>query len=120
MGRHGKAVSEKAGDPVPALHPVFIDSWSLPREDRLLGVIFTLAQEVSVLSDRLDAFQRLASPVLNITTADLDAYAPDAEAAAAQDLRRRRFVEGLLRALQEQPAVNGIEEYEDLIKDVSQ
>lgn len=68
-----------------------------PDVDRLWTVVLALMGEVSMLRDRLDAHERLlGSP---IAPADVDAYAPDAEAEADRGGRRTALVERVLRSI---------------------
>jgi hypothetical protein len=70
-----------------------------PRVDTLLGMIFALTSEVSVLRDRLDAHERLAAANGFTGPEAVDAYVPDEAAQQARAEQRNRLVAKVSRPL---------------------
>ena len=74
--------------------------FSDPAVDRLLGMLMTLIGEVSVLRDRLDSVERLIEKGGLFSREEIDAYMPDAEAEAEREDTRRRYIERVMRVVQ--------------------
>jgi hypothetical protein len=74
--------------------------FSDPAIDKLLWITMTLASELSVTRDRLDAVERLLEQKRVLKVADVDRYEPSAEAEAARELRRQEYLDRVLRAVQ--------------------
>ena len=71
-----------------------------PAVDKLLWITMTLASELSVTRDRLDAVERLLERRRVLTVADVDGYEPSPEAEAAREARRQEYLDRVLRAVQ--------------------
>jgi hypothetical protein len=71
-----------------------------PAIDKLLWITMTLASELSVARDRLDAVERLLERKRVLKVADVDAYEPSPEAEAAREVRRQEYLDRVLRAVQ--------------------
>jgi hypothetical protein len=71
-----------------------------PAIDKLLWITMTLASELSVTRDRLDAVERLLERKRVLKVADVDAYEPSPEAEAAREVRRQDYLDRVLRAVQ--------------------
>jgi hypothetical protein len=95
--------------------PYFLDS---PDAERVLGVVLAVAAEVSALRDRLDTVERLGADGRPFTLAEIEAYRPDPDVAAARAGRRRAFIERALRGFlaAEAPFAS----YEDLMKEFAE
>jgi hypothetical protein len=74
--------------------------FSDPAIDKLLWITMTLAGELSVTRDRLDAVERLLERRRVLKVADVDAYEPTPEAEAAREARRQDYLDRVLRAVQ--------------------
>jgi hypothetical protein len=75
----------------------------IPDEDpvtaRLMAMVAALTSELSILRERLDTVERLAEQAGLFTQAEIEAYAPGTEAAAARDALRRRGIQKVFKPL---------------------
>ncbi|MBD2097964.1 hypothetical protein H6F90_23105 [Trichocoleus sp. FACHB-591] len=71
-----------------------------PETDKLLAMVLVLAEEVSVLRDRLDTVERLAQAKGLLSHAEIDAYQPDPQAAAEREQQRAAYIARILRIVQ--------------------
>lgn len=71
-----------------------------PAVDKLLSITLTLAGELCVTRDRLDALERLLGARGLVAPADVDGYRPDAAAEAAREARRQAFLARVLRVVE--------------------
>ncbi|WP_181781520.1 hypothetical protein [Pseudonocardia pini] len=92
-----------------------------PELDRFHVMLVALLGEVSVLRDRLDAVERVLDSGRPFTRADLEAYEPDAAAAAEREAERSALVERVLRVVLEDGAEadTGYATVEDVVATVS-
>ena len=74
--------------------------FSDPATDRLLGMLMTLIGEVSVLRDRLDSVERLIEKGGVFSREDIDNFLPDKRAEAEREATRRRYIERVMRVIQ--------------------
>jgi len=74
--------------------------FSDPAIDKLLWITMTLAEELSVTRDRLDAVERLLERRRVLTVADVDAFEPSPPAEQAREARRQDYLDRVLRAVQ--------------------
>ncbi len=74
--------------------------FSDPAIDKLLWITMTLAGELSVARDRLDAVERLLEQKRVLRVADVDGYTPSPEAEQARERRRQQYLARVLRAVQ--------------------
>jgi hypothetical protein len=72
-----------------------------PAVDKLLAITMALLGEVCVLREQLDAHERLAANRGVFDPAAVDAFVPDATAAAARETSRRQTMERVLSVLTE-------------------
>jgi hypothetical protein len=72
-----------------------------PAMDRTLSIVMALAGEVAVLKERLDTVERLLEVKGAISRADIEAYAPDRDAAFERGAATREYVARILRAVQQ-------------------
>lgn len=70
-----------------------------PRVDTLMGMIFALTSEVSILRERLDAHERLAAQNQPATPQAVDDYVPDEQAQQARAGMRDRIVAKVCRPI---------------------
>jgi hypothetical protein len=99
-------------------HPVYFQD---PMLDRFLTVLMTLAEEVSVLRERLDTVERIAASKGLVTPEEIEAYQPDEQVAAEREEQRTAYVERLLRVFIEEAEQTEPAEatYEDVVTAVS-
>ena len=70
-----------------------------PATDKLLTMVMTLAEELSVTRDRLDTVERLLAAGNIVSAEAIENFEADAEAAEQREQRRADFIARLLRAL---------------------
>jgi hypothetical protein len=96
-------------------------NFSDPAIDKLLGMTLSLASEVSVLRDRLDAMQRLVERHGLLSPGAIDAFEPTPAERAERDRARAQFMERLLlavrRELEEQETGRIARPLDDIIAD---
>jgi hypothetical protein len=78
-------------------HPHFFDDANI---DRLVSMMMNMAEEISVLRDRLDTHERLAAATGAYTPTDIEAYDPPDEVRVARDAWRAKFLDRLLKSLE--------------------
>jgi hypothetical protein len=71
-----------------------------PAVDKLLSITLTLAGELAVTRDRLDALERLLEHRRILSPQDVDAFEPSAAAAKQRDARRAAYLDRILRVVQ--------------------
>ena len=70
-----------------------------PAIERVLDVALALAQELAVTRQRLDALERLLAARGIVGPADVDAFEPEAEAAADRERWQREYLKRVLQSL---------------------
>lgn len=70
-----------------------------PATDQLMSVVLALAQELSVLRDRVDSIERLLDQKGSLTRAELEAFRPDPRAEAERQQRRADYLQRLFRVI---------------------
>ncbi len=70
-----------------------------PATDKLLSMVMTLAEELSVTRDRLDTVEQLLNAHGLLPPAAVEEFEPDTALESAREARRARFVNRLLGAL---------------------
>lgn len=83
---------------VAGKRPEFHDAKAV---DRLITMVLTLAQEISVLRDRVDTLEQLGAEHGWLKPGAVEAYDPPAEVRAAREARREEEVERLFYALRQ-------------------
>ncbi len=71
-----------------------------PATDKLLSITLTLAQEVSVLRDRLDTIERLLETRDILSSKAIDEFIPTEAVAAQRETCRQHYLARILRAVQ--------------------
>jgi hypothetical protein len=79
--------------------PEFHDNASI---DRAIAMMLTLAQEVSVLRDRVDTLEQLGTQAGWLKPGAADRYAPPPEVKAAREARREAYLDRLFYILREE------------------
>jgi hypothetical protein len=95
--------------------PQFFDDAAV---DELLGIVLGLTQEVSVLRDRLDSVERLLDAKGTVTRAELEAYVPDAAAAAERAQVRNDYVQRVFRVIRREAGTYSTAESEQHVAGV--
>ncbi|MBM4238512.1 MAG: hypothetical protein FJ154_03145 [Gammaproteobacteria bacterium] len=70
--------------------------------DRLLSIVWAMAAELAVTRERLDTVERLLAERAVLDRAAIDAYRPDASAAAERGQWQIEYISRLLRVLQQE------------------
>lgn len=78
--------------------PAYFDD---PALDRMLSILMALVGEVSVLRERLDTVERLLEAKGSLSRADIEAFAPDREAAFERGCLTREYVARIMRGVQQ-------------------
>jgi hypothetical protein len=78
--------------------------WFLESRDaeRLMTIVMTLAQEVSVMRERMDTIERLLEKNGRLTRADIEAFAPTKAEANERGAWTQEFLARILRVLQQE------------------
>lgn len=79
------------------LRPRYFDD---PATDQLLGLVLSLASELSVTRDRLDALERLLASRGQLDRAALNAFHPDEAAAEERRESREAFMARLMVSIE--------------------
>jgi hypothetical protein len=69
--------------------------------DRVMAILLALTSEVASIRDRLDTHERIANAGLVATQAHVEAYRPDAAAAADREAWRDAYIRRLFRVITE-------------------
>jgi hypothetical protein len=69
--------------------------------DRVMAILLALVSEVASIRDRLDTHERIAGAGLVATPAEVEAYRPDAAAAADREAWRDAYIRRLFRVITE-------------------
>ena len=77
--------------------PIYFEN---PETDKLLAMVLALAEEVSVLRDRLDTVERLAQAKGLLSQAEIEAYQPDPQATVEREQQRSAYIARILRIVQ--------------------
>ena len=76
--------------------PAYFDD---PSQDRTLSIVLALAAEVSALRERLDTVERLLEGRGGLSRAEIEAYAPDPDAADQRGLSTKAYVARVMRGI---------------------
>ncbi len=79
--------------------PFFLDN---PEVEKVLSITMAVAGELAVTRDRLDTIERLLDAKGVLSTAEIDAYVPDAAAEAERGAARQEYIARILRILQQE------------------
>jgi hypothetical protein len=78
--------------------PHFFDD---PNIDRMMTMIMNMAAEISVLRERLDTHEQVAAAKGGFSPADVEAYQPSDTVADAREAWRKKFLERLLKPVEQ-------------------
>ncbi len=70
--------------------------------ERTLSIVMALAGEIAVVKERIDTVERLLDAKGTISRADIDAYAPDRDAAYERALMTKEYVARVMRGMQQE------------------
>jgi hypothetical protein len=70
-------------------------------EDQAFSMILALTSELAVMRERIDTLERLLERAAVLDAGAVDAFAPDADAAAARDTLRRRIIAKVMRPVRD-------------------
>jgi hypothetical protein len=100
--------------------PVFYDT---PGLDEAMSMIMVLANELSVVRDRLDTVEKVAAAKGVILDAEIEAFEPDQAVLEARELRRQDFLARLFYLARKQAAElqtnDSAERYSKALKDIA-
>lgn len=89
----------QAGTKARGKRPYFFEN---PETERVLNIVMALAQETAVIRQRMDTMERLLDEKGTISRADIEAFAPDKEAAAERGAWTQEFIARVLRIVQQE------------------
>ena len=78
--------------------PSFFDQ---PATEAMYGMLVVLMEEVCVLQDRLDTYERLGAKGIAVTPDAVDAYEPDEAVESAREHRRHAVIRRIMRPVKQ-------------------
>ncbi len=78
--------------------------YATPGMDEAMSMIMVLANELSVMRDRLDTVEKVAAAKGIMLDAEIEAYKPDQQVLEARELRRQDFLARLFYLARKQAA----------------
>lgn len=94
-----------------------------PDIDRLMTIVMSVLEEVSVTRERLDTIERLLDAKGTISRADIDSYVPGEAADEERETMRQQLLARVLRIAIEEPRILAEKaaggSYDELIREVS-
>ena len=103
-----------AGKKAKGKRPAYFDT---PENERMLSMLMALVAEVSVVRERLDTVERLLDEKGSISRDDIEAYAPDRDAAFERGLKTREYIARVMRGVQQ--SMEAMQESEPDLEQVS-
>ncbi len=95
--------------------PYFLEN---PDTERLMNIVMTLAQEVSVMRERLDTVERLLDRKGTISRDDIENFEPTKDDADARGAWTQEYIARLLRIMQqEREALGAKDQYSEEVAD---
>lgn len=88
----------RAGAKAKGKRPAYFDD---PGSDRMLSILMAVVGEVSVVKERLDTVERLLDAKGTISRADIEAYAPDRDAARERGTMTAEYIARIMRGVQQ-------------------
>lgn len=88
-----------AGAKARGKRPWFLDDRDA---ERVMNIVMAVAQEVSVLRQRLDTVERLLDKKGTVTRADIEAFAPSKTEAAERGAWNQEYIARILRIVQQE------------------
>lgn len=77
------------------------DYFDDPAIDRLLSIVMALTAELSVTRQRQDTVERLLDAKGVLSRAEIESYAPDAEAAYERGVATKAYIARIMRGVQQ-------------------
>jgi hypothetical protein len=98
--------------------PYFLDDKDV---ERLMTITMALAQEVSVMRERMDTIERLLEKNKVLKRADIEAFAPSTKEAAERGAMIQEFLARILRVMQQEreAVAMGDEASEDVAEELA-
>ncbi|MDT7836966.1 hypothetical protein [Aquabacterium sp. OR-4] len=90
---------DAAGSKPAGKRPYFLQS---PETERVLAITMAVVQELAVTRQRLDTLERLLQARGLLADGQIDAFAPDAQAAAERALWSQAYIARVLRIVQQE------------------
>ncbi len=88
---------DQAGARPAGKRPWFLD----PQVEKVLAITMTLAQELAVVHQRADTFERLLKAKGVLADGEIDGFAPDTAASAERQMWNQEFIARVLRIVQQ-------------------
>ena len=121
MTENGDSTSRR---PAPQIakgaQPSFFDD---PALEAMHGMLIVLLEQVCVLRDRLDTYERLGEQGIAITAQAVEAYEPDDSVEEFREQRRRELIDRVMRpvkALQEAAVRRANATYGETARDIAE
>lgn len=92
-----EALNEAGAKPA-GKRPYFLD----PQVERVLAITMAIAQELAVSRQRADTLERLLMAKGLLAEGEIDAFAPDAQAAAERAMWNQEYIARILRIVQQE------------------
>jgi len=70
-------------------------------DDRLMGMVLALTSEMAVLRERIDTLERALAEAGALAEGAVEAFSPDAAAAAARDAMRQRLIAKIMKPVRD-------------------
>jgi len=97
----------RAGARAKGKRPEFLGD---PNAERTLSILLAVAGEVSVLKQRLDTVERLLDAKGTISRADIEAFAPDSDAAYERAVMAKEYIARIMRGVQQSQEAMRVDE----------
>ena len=98
--------------------------YATPGLDEAMSMIMVLANELSVVRDRLDTVEKVAAAKGLVLDAEIEAFAPDQATLEARELRRQDFLARLFYLARKQAAElqtdDSAERYTATLEDIAE
>jgi hypothetical protein len=88
----------EAGAKPAGKRPYFLE----PQVERVLAITMSLAQELAVAHQRADTLERLLKAKGLVVEGEIDAFKPDAAAAAERQMWNQEYIARILRIVQQE------------------
>jgi hypothetical protein len=101
-------------------HPSFFAD---PATDAMYGMLIVLLEEICVLRDRLDTYERLGHLGITVTPGSVNDFAPDGETEALREKRRQGTISRVMRpvkALQEAAVQQANSRYKHMAQHIAE
>ena len=93
----------EAGAKPAGKRPYFLE----PQVERVLAIVMAIAQELAVSRQRVDTLERLLKAKGVLADDEIDAFAPDPQAAAERAMWTQEYLARILRIVQQESEAAG-------------